>query len=84
MKSYSTLIIALLLFGLCLFEKQSKQRAIEAQVADKEEINKESAVDYTSQPGELSALWIPNLHITNLTTKDSTITSDQSRIQASL
>lgn len=34
MKNFATILVAIILFGLCLVEKELKQRAIETQLAE--------------------------------------------------
>lgn len=85
MKSYFTLIIAAILFGLCLLEKDLKQRAMNEQVADKEDKYNKSSDKAVNQPtGTADNLWINSLHVSDLSLPDSTTINENGRIQASL
>lgn len=85
MKSYFTLLIATILFGLCLLEKDLKQRAMNEQIADKEvKYSKPSNQASEEQEDTPNDLWVHSLHVSDISIADSTAVNDNGRIQASL
>jgi hypothetical protein len=81
MKSFSTFLVAIVLFGLCLIEKELKKRAVDSQVAGEEPVKtKEKNPGHhripeaalTKLQSESGEFWSPKLHFTDLAVTDST------------
>lgn len=85
MKSYYTIIIAAILFGLCLLEKDLKQRAMNEQFANQVVKSTNSAEKTTTKQSTISDnIWARSIHVSDISTPDSLTANENGRIQASL
>jgi len=83
MKSFSTFLVAMVLFGLCLIEKELKKQAVDSRAAGEElmrskeknpenyRIPEAALVELQSENGEF---WTPQLHFTDLAVTDTSFT----------